>query len=160
MIILVLIDINVRIVNVQLESFYICISADYLMALQEFFISSLSATDEKRSQRPMIYPKPESDMNYNLPIPAKSISTYRRPSITTPPQMNSPILASSSKSENNLQTLVDIVIKTPQIILLEDQYNTNSNCLVLDVSKSEKYRLISKYTICSGIIADPYGHCG
>jgi hypothetical protein len=29
---------------------------------------------------------------------------------------------------------VDVIVKNPEIILLEDQHNSNSNCLVLDVS--------------------------
>jgi len=34
----------------------------------------------------------------------------------------------------DLETRIDVIVKNPEIILLEDQHNSNSNCLVLDVS--------------------------
>ena len=33
-----------------------------------------------------------------------------------------------------VETRLDVFIKHPEVILLEDQHNSNSNCLVLDVS--------------------------
>lgn len=33
----------------------------------------------------------------------------------------------------DLKTRIDVIVKHPEIILLEDQHNSNSNCLVLDV---------------------------
>ena len=44
---------------------------------------------------------------------------------------------SSSSIENrgtNVETRVDILVKNPEIILLEDQQSPNSNCLVLNVN--------------------------
>jgi hypothetical protein len=35
---------------------------------------------------------------------------------------------------NDIETGVDILVKNPEIVLLEDQHNSNSNCLVLNVS--------------------------
>jgi hypothetical protein len=37
-------------VSAQLESLYICISLDYLMTLQDFFISGLPTSSEPRSR--------------------------------------------------------------------------------------------------------------
>jgi hypothetical protein len=37
-------------------------------------------------------------------------------------------------ADADVETKLDVVIKNPEIILLEDQHNSNSNCLVLDVS--------------------------
>jgi len=37
-------------------------------------------------------------------------------------------------ADADVETKLDVVIRNPEIILLEDQHNSNSNCLVLDVS--------------------------
>lgn len=42
-----------------------------------------------------------------------------------------PVVLSSNFEE--IETRVDIIVKHPEVILLEDQHNANSNCLVLDV---------------------------
>jgi hypothetical protein len=43
-------------------------------------------------------------------------------------------LVSSSDTEATVETRVNILVKNPEILLLEDQRNANSNCLVLNVS--------------------------
>jgi len=43
----------------------------------------------------------------------------------------------SSISKNDIETRVDILIKTPEIIWIENQEDANSNCLVLDVREKE-----------------------
>jgi hypothetical protein len=37
--------------------------------------------------------------------------------------------------DTDVETRVDVLVKNPEIILLEDQLNSNSNCLVLNVSE-------------------------
>ncbi len=39
----------------------------------------------------------------------------------------------SSISKNDIETRIDILIKTPEIIWIENQEDANSNCLVLGV---------------------------
>ncbi|CAF3740023.1 unnamed protein product, partial [Rotaria sordida] len=144
---------EVRQVDAQLESFYICMSPDYLLALQDFFISSLSSTDERRPHPPMIYSEPESDINYNLPLPAKSIGTYHR-SFSTPERISTTTPVPSSETESDIETLVDVVIKTSKIILLEDQHNTNSNCLVLDITSQIRMVIVDDNTKISASLKD------
>ncbi|CAF1279791.1 unnamed protein product, partial [Didymodactylos carnosus] len=73
---------GIRQVNGQLESFYICISADCLMALQDFFVSSLSSIDEIKPRPSLIYSKTLSDIDHDLPLLAKLILAYHRSSET------------------------------------------------------------------------------
>jgi len=91
----------VRQLNAKLESLYFCISLDFLMVLQDFFISTA--------------PKPAITTETETPIKAET------------PAVASPIDA-------DMETYVDLILKNPQIILLEDQRNPNCNCLVLDMA--------------------------
>jgi hypothetical protein len=43
----------------------------------------------------------------------------------------------SSISKNEIETRVNILIKTPEIIWIENQQDANSNCLVLGVRETE-----------------------
>jgi hypothetical protein len=53
-------------------------------------------------------------------------------------------LVSPSDTEATVETRVNILVKNPEILLLEDQRNANSNCLVLNVSKrSTQKRFLS-----------------
>jgi hypothetical protein len=45
----------------------------------------------------------------------------------------SSITTSTISSDSDIETRSRILIKNPEIILLEDQHNSNSNCLVLNV---------------------------
>jgi hypothetical protein len=50
--------------------------------------------------------------------------------------------------DTELETRVDVIVKNPEIILLEDQHNSNANCLVLDVrsllkQKDKEFFLLS-----------------
>ena len=47
------------------------------------------------------------------------------------------LLATPANADANVDTKVKLLIKNPEVILLEDQHNANSNCLVLDVSLCE-----------------------
>ncbi len=58
----------------------------------------------------------------NLPNRSEIPTTERDHSIT--PLANS-----------DIETRVDILVKNPEIILLENQQDSNSNCLVLNVSR-------------------------
>ena len=77
-------------VNVQVESVYICINLDYLNILKHFFISDFL--------------------------------TYYQNSIET------------EKRSSSVETTIDIILKNPEIVLLEDQQDSNSNSLILNVN--------------------------
>ncbi|CAF4025308.1 unnamed protein product [Rotaria sp. Silwood2] len=137
---------GVRQVNAQLESFYICMSSDYFMALYDFFISSLSLSDEKKPHPSIMYSETSSDIDYDMPLPAKPISTFRRSNRSFSGALESTLRSPKRPSEtlsttqdaspeagDYLHSNINIVIKSPEIILLEDQHNNNSNCLVLSI---------------------------
>ncbi|CAF2841774.1 unnamed protein product [Rotaria sp. Silwood2] len=137
---------GVRQVNAQLESFYICMSSDYFMALYDFFISSLSLSDEKKPHPSIMYSETSSDIDYDMPLPAKPISTFRRSNRSFSGALESTLRSPKRPSEtlsttqdaspeagDYLHSNINIVIKSPEIILLEDQHNNNSNCLVLSL---------------------------
>jgi hypothetical protein len=44
----------------------------------------------------------------------------------------------SSISKNEIETRIDVLIKTPEIIWIEHQHDANSNCLVLGVREKGK----------------------
>ncbi|CAF4998325.1 unnamed protein product, partial [Rotaria sp. Silwood1] len=73
--------------------------------------------------------KPKSSLN---PVPLRQLSAQLESlyiCITSVPQ--SPY---SSSQNTEIETHVDVIVKNPEIILLEDQHNPNSNCLVLDLA--------------------------
>ena len=125
-------------VSAQLESLYICISLDYLMTLQDFFISGLPTADagarsraasmHADKQAALTTESSESDKN-RLKLDQKSSRTSNIvPRTPTTPQPPSP-----STADAEVETRIDVIVKNPEVILLEDQHNSNSNCLVLDV---------------------------
>ena len=150
-------------VSAQLESLYICISLDYLMTLQDFFISGLPTSDANTRSRAasmhadkqaaLTIDSLENDKN-RLKLDHKSSRTSnivpRTP--TTSSQRATPRLSScishkhrssllastpqppsTSTADTEVETRIDVIVKNPEVILLEDQHNSNSNCLVLDV---------------------------
>ncbi|CAF3896761.1 unnamed protein product, partial [Rotaria magnacalcarata] len=77
----------------------------YLMILKEFFMSDLPIIDE------------------NLKISNDNIQTR-----TLSKQHQS----SETSTASSIDTKIEIVVKNPEIILIEDQHNANSHCLVLN----------------------------
>lgn len=59
--------------------------------------------------------------------------------------------SATSNLDTDIETRVDIIVKNPEVIILEDQQNSNSNCLVLDVSYSmnKNKRVSLPIVICS-----------
>ncbi len=49
-------------------------------------------------------------------------------------------------ADADVETRIDVAVKHPEVILLEDQHNSNSNCLVLDVSFYLNFCLLPLYT--------------
>ncbi|CAF4497379.1 unnamed protein product [Rotaria socialis] len=94
-----------QLLNAKLESLYICIKLDYLMILKEFFMSDLPIIDK------------------NLQISNDNIQTR-----TISKQHQS----SETSTASAIDTRIEIVVKNPEIILLEDQHNANSHCIVLN----------------------------
>ena len=87
------------------------------MTLQDFFISGLptAAAPIEGAKVPL--------------EPQLSTVTDKKPAAAGPSK-------APANVDADLETRIDVIIKNPQVILLEDQHNGNSNCLVLDVSIS------------------------
>ncbi|CAF1245225.1 unnamed protein product [Adineta ricciae] len=130
-----------RQLSAQLESLYICISLDYLMTLQDFFISGLpTGGNEARSRATTTTSednaaKPDNDKNrltvdQRAARPSIALPRTPTPSKSTPPSFPS----TPSNADTEVETRIDVIVKHPEVILLEDQHNSNSNCLVLDVA--------------------------
>ena len=139
--------------NAQLESLYISISLDYLMTLQDFFISGLptaaAAPPIEGAKIPLeqqISTIPDGSNKYkNRPTtdkkpaagPSKAPAKRRTSSIfQVTLHLRYDLCSAPTSVDAEVETRIDVIIKNPQIILLEDQHNGNSNCLVLDVSVS------------------------
>ena len=120
-----------RVVNARLESLYICISLDYLMILQDFFVSGLSPSEPNRelTTATMALEKKPSI------APGKAPAVKRTSlDVLIPADRLCFVSATVAPVDNDVETHIEIIVKNPQVILLEDQRNSNSNCLVLDVS--------------------------
>jgi hypothetical protein len=64
-------------VNAQLESLYLCLAPNCLMALRDFFISIQSSDNETKSQVVINSPQSSSAVTDDLTPPAQPISTQR-----------------------------------------------------------------------------------
>ncbi|CAF1260195.1 unnamed protein product [Adineta steineri] len=128
--------------SAQLESFYICINLDYLMALQDFFIYGLPTGSTKTRSRTSamasekeISTKTDNDNNrlkVDPRLSRPSITAQKLPTLSS--KLSAPEPPSSSNADSEIETRIDVIVKNPEIILLEDQHNSNSTCLVLDLA--------------------------
>jgi hypothetical protein len=129
-------------VNAQLESFYLCLTPEFLLALNDFVTASQSPEVETKSQ-PSINCLPSSvAVRNDLPLPAKPSSMYHQlnrhssdqsASISTASSVRTSSVQVSSDIKSDLETKIDILIKTSQICWLENQHDPHTNCLVLAV---------------------------
>ncbi|CAF4329518.1 unnamed protein product, partial [Adineta steineri] len=49
-------------------------------------------------------------------------------------------------ADADVETYLEIVVKHPEVILLEDQHNSNSNCLVLDLTFEMRISIVNNET--------------
>ncbi|CAF1279009.1 unnamed protein product [Rotaria magnacalcarata] len=161
-----------RLFSAQLESLYICVSLDYLIALQDFFVSGLLMASSNYISRPdttmlnteqqILTNTTELDREKNLSRIARklsgTLSIVHQPSTTLSQDLTSQTLSSSS-TETNIETRVDIIIKNPEVILLQDQNNSNSNCLVLDLVFQMRMITVGQDTKLYGWLKDLTVYC-
>lgn len=103
------------------------------MTLQDFFVSGLPTPDIQTTELVESTKSRRKSEASKAPIPAKRIRFHLKILFkiefiiilaATPPA--TPV--------DDVETRVKVAIQNPAIILLEDQHNANSNCLVLDVN--------------------------
>ncbi|CAF2390576.1 unnamed protein product [Rotaria sp. Silwood2] len=126
-----------RQLTAQLESLYISISLDYLMILQDFFISGLpsgNAETPRQVEQQAITTTEQSNNDQNRTKMDKKPTPVTSKTSVAPSKPTTTQTTTASNADTELETRIDVSVKNPEIILLEDQHNSNSNCLVLDLA--------------------------
>ncbi|XP_015584675.1 vacuolar protein sorting-associated protein 13 isoform X2 [Cephus cinctus] len=113
-------------VDVRVFSFSIIISLDYLMKIKDFFNVAPTATDQPISQH--------SQKGITEAVPKKKMA-----------QTSSPVAA---------MITINLHVEKPDIILLEDMDDINSNCIVLNTELLLKLRLVGEHQVITGSIKD------
>ncbi|CAF4190264.1 unnamed protein product [Rotaria sp. Silwood2] len=130
---------GLRQITVQLESLYICINLDYLMTLEDFFVSGLPSDNAETQHTITKIDQSENDQNQTK---AEVVSSKSSQSTTSQP------------SNGDVETRLEVSVKNPEIILLEDYHNSNSNCLVLDLALQMRMIQIDNQTKLYGWLKD------
>ncbi|XP_047359321.1 vacuolar protein sorting-associated protein 13 isoform X2 [Vespa velutina] len=113
-------------VDVRVFSFSIIVSLDYLMKIKDFFNIESSTSSKNVSQ--------SSQKGYN------EVVTKKR---------------SPQTSGNTTQMLtVNLHVEKPDIILLEDMDDINSNCILLNTELLLKMRIMGEHQVITGSIKD------
>ncbi|XP_076625592.1 vacuolar protein sorting 13C isoform X3 [Colletes latitarsis] len=116
---------NDMFVDVRVFSFSIIVSLDYLMKIKDFF-----ASEEAPSNKTM----PQNiSKNYNESV-VKKKHTQAVP--------------------NNKMFTINLHVEKPDIILLEDMDDINSNCIILNTELLLKVRLMGEHQVITGSIKD------
>ncbi|UJR24151.1 hypothetical protein I4U23_027117 [Adineta vaga] len=131
----------IKTINGQFESFYFCLTPDLLNSIKQFTNINLTLKETKISF--------SNDFHLNLPSPAKSNVEYssKKSSVERKP------IVKDSPSDS-IETIIDFILKPSQIVLLEDQNKSNSDCLVLNFSLTMKMINLNEQTKISAEIND------
>lgn len=120
---------NDTFVDVRVFSFSIIVSLDYLMKVKDFFdVGTANKTTTAVQQVSKTY--------------GESAASKRK-------QTSQPATAASSK-----MLTVNLHVEKPDIILLEDMDDINSNCIVLNTELLLKVRIIGEHQVITGSIKD------
>lgn len=82
------------------------------MILQDFFVSNIPMNGKKTAIENI------ETKNVTQQTESKEVST----------------LSSSESSGAEVETRIKLIVKNPEIVLLDNQYDANAHCLVLNVS--------------------------
>ncbi|OAD52957.1 Vacuolar protein sorting-associated protein 13A, partial [Eufriesea mexicana] len=115
---------NDTFVDIRVFSFSIIVSLDYLMKVKDFFTIDAPSTNKSASQH--------APKNYNESIVKKKRSTTPTKKMFT----------------------INVHIEKPDIILLENMDDINSNCIILNTELLLKVRLMDEHQIITGSIKD------
>lgn len=120
--------------DVRVFSFSIIVSLDYLMKIKDFFDVDTA-----------------NDGNKNNAV-AQSASKYHGESAASKKKQPSQQTAAAASSPKMLT--VYLHVEKPDIILLEDMDDINSNCIVLNTELLLKVRIMGEHQVISGTIKD------
>ncbi|XP_076183155.1 vacuolar protein sorting 13C isoform X2 [Ptiloglossa arizonensis] len=116
---------NDTFVDVRVFSFSIIVSLDYLMKVKDFFTSEEASSNKTISQN---VPK-----NYNETVMKKK---------------------QTQAAPNKKMFTINLHIEKPDIILLEEMDDINSNCIILNTELLLKVRLLGEHQVITGSIKD------
>nr|XP_050858456.1 intermembrane lipid transfer protein Vps13 isoform X2 [Vespula vulgaris] len=114
-------------VDVRVFSFSIIVSLDYLMKIKDFFNIVPSTSTKNTSQ--------SSQKGYNDVVIKK-----RSPQ--------------TSGNQTNQMLTVNLHVEKPDIILLEDMDDINSNCILLNTELLLKMRIMGEHQVITGSVKD------
>ncbi|CAF1301171.1 unnamed protein product, partial [Rotaria sordida] len=115
--------------------------------IQELILDDLRDTNRSNKVTHMI----NRSFNVDPNVPMFTVTLEYK---TNNKQNSMGVRQTVSKTDGSLHTKVKIIIKTPKIILLEDQYNKNSNCLVLDFASKIHIDMVNDYMTMYGLLKD------
>ncbi|XP_053986716.1 intermembrane lipid transfer protein Vps13 isoform X2 [Hylaeus volcanicus] len=116
---------NDMFVDIRVFSFSIIVSLDYLMKVKDFFAIEETPSNKAASQNvPKNYNDPTTKRKQTQAAPSKKMFT------------------------------INLHIEKPDIILLEDMDDIDSNCIILNTELLLKVRLIGEHQVISGSIKD------
>lgn len=120
--------------DVRVFSFSIIVSLDYLMKIKEFFDVDTA-----------------NNGNKNAVVAQSASKYYSEPATLKKRQLSQqqPVATSSPK-----MLTVYLHVEKPDIILLEDMDDINSNCIVLNTELLLKVRIMGEHQVISGTVKD------
>ncbi|CAK9800782.1 Intermembrane lipid transfer protein Vps13, partial [Anthophora quadrimaculata] len=111
--------------DIRIFSFSIIVSLDYLMKIKDFFTIEASSTSKSAPQHVA--------KSHNEPM-------VKKKQVAAPPTKR--------------MFTVNIHVEKPDIILLEDMDDINSNCIILNTELLLKVRLMDEHQVITGSIKD------
>nr|XP_012140992.1 PREDICTED: vacuolar protein sorting-associated protein 13C isoform X2 [Megachile rotundata] len=118
---------NDTFVDIRVFSFSIIVSLDYLMKVKDFFVTESPPASSSKTISQNV------SKSYNEPVSKKK---------QTPATPIKKMLT------------INVHIEKPDIILLEDMDDINSNCIILNTELLLKVRLIDEHQVITGSIKD------
>lgn len=116
--------------DVRVFSFSIIVSLDYLMKIKDFF-----------------------DVDTAGKTAATSLQSSSRGESVVPPKKKHPTQQQPVASTSKMLT-VNLHVEKPDIILLEDMDDINSNCIILNTELLLKMRIMGEHQVITGSIKD------
>ncbi|XP_072763012.1 intermembrane lipid transfer protein Vps13 isoform X2 [Anoplolepis gracilipes] len=116
--------------DVRVFSFSIIVSLDYLMKIKDFFDIDIAGKTAATSLQ-------SSSRGESVVPPKKKHPTQQQPVTSTPKMLT-----------------VNLHVEKPDIILLEDMDDINSNCIILNTELLLKMRIMGEHQVISGSIKD------
>ncbi|CAF1173038.1 unnamed protein product [Adineta ricciae] len=135
-----------HLIKSQMESFYICITPDLLNSIKDFLNYNLPLKQNpRRTQNPIVL---------DVPLPAKHCPGRLTIKSAEKQKKKSIITSQVSKTSSSIEMIIEFELKPSEIILLEDQNKSDSDCLVLKLDLSMRMINVNDQTKLAAQIKD------